>query len=445
MKRSALPWLLFVSMSLSLPLVSLLDAQETDSGKKGKGPAPKFRFVHTNRPSLRFGDWGRVDFRVKFQHDFRAFDPEFTGDEGDTSNLRRFRLAIEGYVTRDFEYEIERELRNEVGDAFGLRTRPTGMLWRDVFGNWRKFRRVQVRVGQQKIPFGLDQINGITNGEFAFRSLSGQSLSPGRDLGVVLHGRPLDQRIDYQVGLFKNDGWRAHLADDSRSGQRTFAGRVVVLPLKFLPAAKWKTFQDMELGVAFTESPLTEGLRSLHGRTWVVTQSYFDRIFVRGHRLRLGGEFHWEPGPFSLKGEMIRVRDQRLGQGIRGQDLPDLISRGWYVSTSWLITGEKKADVTPKRPLGWGIGTGAIELAARVEQIRFGSAEHIGTPSRSPRAVNLFSTSERAATFGVNWYLNRWMRITYNGVREQIEDVQNTPIRGRDVYWGHYVRMQFVL
>src|SRR5205085_5060712 len=101
-----------------------------------------FRFEFKLHPAIRMGKWFRMDFRLKFEHDFRTFDPEVSTDEGELSNLRRFRVGIQGYVTKNFEYEIERELRNEIGDWFHLRTRPTLALWRDVYGNWRYFRRV---------------------------------------------------------------------------------------------------------------------------------------------------------------------------------------------------------------------------------------------------------------------------------------------------------------
>jgi phosphate-selective porin OprO/OprP len=405
------------------------------------------RFEMKTHPSLRIGKWLRTDFRVKFQHDFRSFDPEVSGDEGETSNLRKFRIGIEGYVTKNFEYQIEREIRNEIADLFHLRVRPTHALWRDVYGNFRYFRRFQLRVGQFKIPFGMDQLHYSTNGEFVFRSLIGNFLAPGRDVGIMAHGKFFEQRLQYQVGLFRNDGWKTHMKDYERSGERTFAARVVIPPFQLFKSSRFlKSLQNLYLGGAFTESPITEGLRSVRGRTWVITHNYFDRINVRGHRLRLGAELNWTPGPFVVKGEVIRDRDQRLGQGLRGQDLPDLIARGWYLTTGWVVTGEKtEGGVTPRRSFAWGRGIGAIQLAARYEQIRFGSSEHPGLPSRSSRAANILSSSERVATFGVNWYLNRFTRVQFNGIRELIEDVEKAPIRNQDTYWSRYLRIQFVL
>ena len=88
----------------------------------------RIRFEMKTHPSVRIGKWFRADFRLKFQHDFRTFDPEVSTDEGELSNLRKFRVGISGYVTKDIEYEVEREIRNEVADLFNLRTRETQAL-----------------------------------------------------------------------------------------------------------------------------------------------------------------------------------------------------------------------------------------------------------------------------------------------------------------------------
>jgi len=220
---------------------------------------------------------------------------------------------------------------------------------------------------------------------------------------------------------------------------------VVTQPFNFfkLPALL-KPARDLELGFAIAENPITEGLRSLRGRTWVITHTYFDRVNVRGHRLRLGAELKWEPGPFLAQGEVIRVSDQRLGQGLRDEDLPNLIERGWYFTTGWVVTGEKTAGgIVPKRDFVRGRGMGAVQIAARYEQIRFGSADHPGLPSRGSRAANVFAESERIASFGVNWYLNRFMKIQFTGLREVLEDPVKAPIPGVDTYWSKFLRMQF--
>ena len=73
------------------------------------------------RPSIRLGEFGRIDFRLKLQGDFRTFDPEQDADL-DTFDLHRRRAGVEGVVFRRLEFEIERELREDGP-------------WRDVFLN----------------------------------------------------------------------------------------------------------------------------------------------------------------------------------------------------------------------------------------------------------------------------------------------------------------------
>lgn len=425
-------------------------AGESDASLKQPRKWNEVRLPNASQPSVRMGEWLRVDFRVRLMHDFRAFDPELSGDQGETSNLRQLRVGLRGYVTKDIEFEVEREIRNEVSELLRLRTNPTSTLWRDVFVNYRRLRRFQIRAGQFKIPFGADQLHSTASNDFAFRSLIGSFLAPGRDIGVMAHGKLFKQRLEYQAGVFKHDGHRIRQADNSPSGERTWAGRLVTVPFGWVKPPRFLgSLKDLELGAAFTGSTVPEGLRSPRGRTWFGTHNYFPRVNVQGQRLRTGVDLDWTPGPFSLRGEVIRVRDERLGQSLRGGDLPNLISRGWYLSGSWVLTGEDKdRRVIPRHNFGWAggrFGFGAIEIAARGEQIRFGSAEHIGPPSRSTRAVNLVSASERATTFGVNWYLNRRVKVVFNGVREQIEDREKTPILGIHTYWSKYVRIQFTL
>ncbi len=40
-----------------------------------------------------------------------------------------------------------------------------------------------------------------------------------------------------------------------------------------------------------------------------------------------------------MKGEFVEAREERKRQSLRAEDLPDLLSRGWYVSGTWLVSG----------------------------------------------------------------------------------------------------------
>src|SRR6266542_4183540 len=92
----------------------------------------KPRFEMRRHPSLRAGRFFHMDFHLKYQHEFRSFDPEFTAEEADLSNVRKFRVGVAGVLFRHFEFEVERELRNEAADLLDISTRTTSQTWRDV-------------------------------------------------------------------------------------------------------------------------------------------------------------------------------------------------------------------------------------------------------------------------------------------------------------------------
>jgi phosphate-selective porin len=149
-------------------------------------------------------------------------------------------------------------------------------------------------------------------------------------------------------------------------------------------------------------------------------------------------------GPVSAQGEVIRVRDERHGQGIDDEDLPDMVSRGWYLNGTWLVTGErKKGTIEPTRPF-LKKGLGALELAGRIEELSFGSDVAGGGSSQGPRAPHLSEKSDRALTAGVNWYLNEFVKVQADVVRElRREDGRVLDSRGR--LWSRTVRVQFAL
>jgi phosphate-selective porin len=87
-----------------------------------------------------------------------------------------------------------------------------------------------------------------------------------------------------------------------------------------------------------------------------------------------------------------------------------------------------------------------VELAVRFEDLRFTSAGGSDEPPfDNPRAENILPNSDQILTVGVNWYLNRFARVTVNGTRETLEDPQRAPIPGRTRYWGAVLRLQFQL
>ncbi len=404
-------------------------AKKTKKTKKKKAAQRGWRLEFKRRPSLRYRDLLRADFRVKLQTDFRTVTPQEPGAR-DLFELHRNRLSVEGTFLRDFEYEVEYDFaRAEQG-------------LRDAYVNYRHLRYLQVQAGRFKLPFGRDQLTGPMNLDFVFRSRLGTQVAPGREYGFMLHGPLLGPGLRYQAGLFRHDGENSYVADVPIS-RPTLAARLRSFPSEL--AALPSLFKPLELGFAATWGKVPESRSALNGHT-TFGETFFPRVNIHGRRLRLGGDFNWSPGPFSVQGEYMRVRQERLRQSIRGDDLPEVLARGWYLSGTWLVTGEHKAGgVEPRRPFWRGPGIGAWELAFRQEFLRFGTEPFPRPPSSSPRAATLFPASDRASTFGLNWYVNRYVKIQANLIREKVEAPyhESKPLWQR--YWSRVCRIQFAL
>jgi len=391
--------------------------------------------VWDDRPTIVFGEDVTVGVRAKLQLDWRRFDPQI---EEDTYDFRTLRVGLKGDLTRHFDYEVERAIEK------------TGDLgeWKDVYLNWSTFDVLRVRAGRFKMPFGLEQNTGATDVDFAYRSLASSTIAPGRDRGVLVYGEV--GRLGYEVGMFDDDGDNGELkepqfveaGEDLAGVGPSIAARLTADLLRALPVPD--RLKSANFGVAYTNASVPEGLNSLRGQSVWGTEDYFEPVYVKGRRQRFGAQFEWTPGPAGLKAEWMQSREQRLGQSNRNQDLSDFVGTGWYVSGTWFVTGEDKDDnVNPRNPMFQG-GIGAVEIGARYDQLEFGSAEKNGTAFTNPRADPLLSNTDKVWTFGVNWMLNRWVRVMTNAIHEQFDDPSRAPEPGTSSYWSGLVRLQVV-
>lgn len=403
----------------------LLSDQKNDSAKPTKG-----RFRWNPHPSLHWPNGTHIDFRLRLQEDVTGTNSDDTDTERSALDFARRRVGVTGEIAHALEFQIERELASDDG-------------WRDVYADYRQSGVIRARAGHFKLPFSLDENTSPADLDFAYRSLAASLLAPGRDWGVMAHGRVANRRMRYEFGLFDHDGRNARTRNVDRVyGGRTLAGRLLLEPFRVSKGA----LHDLSIGAAFTASALAEGLSGLRGRTVLDDPFFPANIWVRGPRRRVGLEAQWLTGPFSVKAEHIRVATDRRGQSVEDRDLSPLIATGWYLSGTWALTGERKAGGldTPARPLFRG-GWGTVELAARRETVRFFSAATGQDPSTSPRADVILGNSDRIVTLGINWYVNRWVKIQANAIRENIANPTPGPSPSKAVFWSRVLRFQFAL
>jgi phosphate-selective porin len=373
-------------------------------------------------------EYKKGDFRFQLtgyiQGDFRSFQDWDAGDEdtgelrSDTSELRRLRTGFE-LEWRWLKLELDVDPRDD-GDEL-----------KDLYLDLGPGKAFHVRGGHFKLPVSPEFLTSASRTDFVERTMLANDVGPGRDWGLMFHGEPT-KSFAYQVGLFRGDNRTSVTRADW-----TAAARLVVTPA-----------DDLDIGVSFSQGDV-EAEEELPGSDpepkgmlgeGPAGFEFYDRHFVNGRRLRLGGDLAWTPGPVGIKGEYMEGREERIGQGSTFDDLPEEVARGWAASGTWLLTGEpKKNRVEPRRPFPHGVG--AIEIGARYEELRFDDlGPDEGFEGAGNRARNIRPAADRAFTGGLSWWPVYWVRFMGNVVVERYLDPLLAPEPGKR---GNYVTLLF--
>lgn len=427
------PYIITLLTVLTLPQAAVAQesAQQADQGASRVEP-PRWNFEWDNRPSLRYGDLLRIDLRARLSGEMRDSGTPLGANDTSRFDIARRRVGVSGTIGTVADFQLERELTGAQG-------------WRDVYVDYRGLDRVDIQAGLFKLPFGLDENTSSTNIDFVYRSRAA-TLSPGRDPGVMAHGRA--GRLRYEAGVFTRDGDNGRDFYTPRVAGWTPAGRLVLQPFR----SSTSVFEDLQGGIAFTASDTPSGLADLRGPTALGRPFLREEFGIQGTRRRIGVEMRWRPGPFSVQSEFVRLTSERRTQSIEHADLPPLAAHAWYVHGTWVATGEEKARGAdePVRSLFDG-GFGSLEFGARLEAAGFSSGGD-SPPTTGPRAETILLHRDRAVTLGVNWSPNRWIRIQANLVRDTMS-VPNgeVPASGALVdgpassFWSRVVRVRFAM
>jgi phosphate-selective porin len=355
-------------------------------------------------PWLRLGDQVRVELHARIQADMSLQDESSV--EGDRFAWGNRRVGVSGVLFRRVEFQIERELSVEEP-------------WRDVFADVRLHRALRVRAGHFKVPFSMERTTSAFDLDFIGRAASVTDISPGRETGIMLHGRGLRRLLEYEFGVFRlAEPPVSPFVMGGADSPMLIAGRMTVTP------------GTASIGIAFTESRLLEGFHGLSGHFDDDGLLSSEDFYVNGRRRRLGIEGRWRTGRLTLKGEFLRQADSRAGESVSNTDLSDLVVDGGYVSGLWRVVG------SPRR------ARRAVDVAVRIESLGFHSADESDAPSLSPRAENIAPIRQRALTFGANWLVTRWVKVQFNATRKSFVDEAGIRPEIPEARWRSLLRFQ---
>jgi len=338
---------------------------------------------------------GASDFQLKVGADIQTDNRTFFGQSStpllDQILLRRVRPTFSGTVFRYVDFFI----RPDFGQG--------QTILYDVYAQLNYFSRANLRVGKFKPPVGLERLQSDDDTNFIERGLP-TLLVPSRDIGYQVSGDLVKNRVNYSIGVF-NGVPDNGLSDSSASDHRDFAARLFLTP--FQPETN-SPLRGLGFGIGTSsgndDSIALPSYKSFGQNTFL---TFASGVTAAGHRTRLAPQAYYYFGPFGLLAEYTLTEEGFQKGAVRR----DIAFRAWQVQASYLLTGERKVfgTLTPRHPFdprnhGWG----AVELALRVGDF---SAEKglydygFALPSAAARRAHEW-------VGGVNWYLNRMLRLT---------------------------------
>src|SRR6266513_3635679 len=104
----------------------------------------------------------------------------------DRFRLRRARINLTGDFAEQFDFKLEGDFEN----SDGLNASRTAFEGTDIFINWHEFAWAQIKAGQWKAPFGLEQLTPDTTLYTIERTLPTGAITPERQVGIQLWGKP---------------------------------------------------------------------------------------------------------------------------------------------------------------------------------------------------------------------------------------------------------------
>lgn len=300
----------------------------------------------------------------------------------DDSTVRRARIGFRGNADKNWKYDLMFEAGSGTTVLFDANLTYTG------------FDFATVRLGQFKEPVGLEWSTGAPWWTFSDRALVA-SLTPKRSTGVAVSKN--GKKWGAHIGYFNAES----TIPNSPALDSATTGRAYWVPVK--------TDKDVvHLGfsvVSRTPETGTTRIKAKHETAAQPSPSMDSGTIDDVSTVDLVGlEALILKGPFSVQGEYYN-------QTIERNTAPSVDLQASYVQVSYFLTGERR----PYNIKRGGFGrikpkaeSGAVEIAARFDQLDL-----------SDTSISA-GTMERL-TLGVNWYVNKRIRLNLNYVGSQTD------------------------
>ncbi len=370
-----------------------------------------------------------------FEHSLPAL-ANYGADPEDRLGFRRLRVEMKGDLYETMTYRLHVDFAN-----------PNFPSIKDAHVGWEDLPYVgALRIGNQKLPLGLDYLNSSKLNIFLERPLVIEAVNEDvRRLGIAAHNTTGDMTYNWSYGLFALDQVAVDGQVIGDSMQMSGNARLAASPWYDEPSGgryylHWavsgmvarpdgdKTAADSNLNQSRFR---TRGELRSRSR-WVDTQAIAGADWFE----TIGVESMLNIGSLQVVGEYLSTWMQR--DNVTTGTGPDLNFRGGYVHVAYMLTGEhipldrKSGTIGRVVPFenfflvdtcnnGIGRGMGAWQVAARYSFVDLSDEDILGG-RQSNGALALV------------WYFNPHSALLFNAIYGDIED--HSPVAGYTD--GHY-------
>jgi phosphate-selective porin OprO/OprP len=354
------------------------------------------RFESTDK-RYKFKIGGRLNYDAGFfspDSDTQAAVEVGTTRIEDGTEFRRARIELAGEVAERVDwatsYDFAGGKANFRNVYIGLKDLP--------FGN--------LRVGQFKEPFALEQTTSSNHISFLERSLM-NTFVPSYNAGVMAFDQALEERLTWSLGVFRTG------TDDGEvskgDGEYAVTARLTGLPVY---AKEGKRYAHLGLGLS-RRSPMDDSLTFAAKPEANLAPAYVSATVPTETLDLVGLEAAWVEGPFSLQGEYTLASIDGPSGATSDPDFD-----GYYVQAGYVLSGETRAynkaigafgTVRPAHnALAPDGGRGAWELGLRYSAIDL-----------TDDGIDEGELTD--VTLGLNWYLNPNARVMLNLISADLE------------------------
>ena len=300
---------------------------------------------------LVLGGFIQVNFE---DSDAFAFQGNFGLSEiKDLFRLRRARVNLTGDFAEQFDFKVE----GDFGQGDGINSNRTAFSGTDIWLNWHQFPGAQIKVGQWKAPFGLDQLTPDTSLYTIERTLPTGAITPDRQIGAQLWGKPFtniwpEQKdlLTYYAGIFNGNGKNTTVNDNNNF---MYVGRL-----------ESTLFQDvfgkgsfLKLGGDVLNSRDDKGVNiSQSGNLLVNADGSLSPFTLPGadERTAWSVDAWLKVGPFDLIGEYLQEKVN--GRTVNGvpPGFANFTTDGFYVTGGYFLIPKKLQAVVQWQDLNPG-------------------------------------------------------------------------------------------